>query len=72
MQTFSVVADGTSSGSFTADGAGGATYVGVCNDSGIGSVVINCDADFASGEYAVAGGSGGHVLALILVIQEVR
>ena len=59
VQTFSVVADGTSSGSFTADGAGGAAYVGVCNDSGIGSVVINCDADFASGEYAVAGGSGG-------------
>jgi len=59
VHTFNVTADGVASGPFTVDGNGGAKYVGICDDSGISSVTINCDVDFASGEYAVAGGSGG-------------
>jgi hypothetical protein len=57
LQTFNVTADGVSSGSFTAHGSSGATYVGVYNSSGsISSISITCDTDFASGEFAIAAG----------------
>lgn len=59
VHNFEVVADGVSSGIFSADGSGGATYVGVYNTSGtVNNITINCDVDFASGEYGWSGGGG--------------
>jgi hypothetical protein len=56
VQSFVVIADGVSSGAFTANGDAGATYVGICDDGGISNVTINCTTDFASGEFAWSGG----------------
>jgi hypothetical protein len=55
VQSFEVIADGVSSGIFSADGDAGATYVGICCDEGISNVTINSTADFASGEFAWSG-----------------
>lgn len=57
VHNFEVIADGVSSGIFSADGSGGARYVGVYNPSGtVNNIRINCEVDFASGEYGWAGG----------------
>jgi hypothetical protein len=56
VQSFEVIADGVSSGVFSASGDAGATYVGICDDGGISNVTISCTTDFASGEFAWSGG----------------
>jgi len=50
---FEVVADGVSSGTFTAHGSAGASYVGVYDScgGGISNVQVNSSVDFATGEY---------------------
>jgi len=56
IQFTAETADGTSSGSFSADGQGGAAYVGVCCDD-IQTVTISTDdgvTDFAIGEFGIA------------------
>jgi hypothetical protein len=63
LYNFKVVADGASSGSFTAHGSNGAKYVGVYNSDPAGTVSnirIECDDPngFASGEYGWSGGGG--------------
>jgi hypothetical protein len=59
VQTCSAVANGTvSTGNLQVDGNGGARYIGFHSTAGenITSVRVQCDTDFATGEYAVAGG----------------
>jgi len=59
--TFEVVADGESSGTFTAHGDAGATYVGVYDSGGgsISTITITSSADFATGEFGWSGDGGG-------------
>jgi hypothetical protein len=59
QQQFEVIADGVSSGPFSAIGDSGAKYVGVYNPTGtVKNIEIRCSTDFASGEYGWAGGDG--------------